>query len=22
GQKFCVVRVHDKDFATRARNWD
>jgi len=22
GQKFCVVRVHDKDFAKRARNWD
>ncbi len=22
GQKFCVVRVHDKDFAARARNWD
>ena len=22
GQKFCIVRVHDKDFATRARSWD
>jgi len=22
GQKFCVVRVHDKDFAKRARSWD
>jgi predicted enzyme related to lactoylglutathione lyase len=22
GQKFCVVRVYDKDFAKRARNWD
>ena len=22
GQKFCVVRVHDKDFATRARSWN
>lgn len=21
GQKFCVVRVHDKDFARRARSW-
>jgi predicted enzyme related to lactoylglutathione lyase len=22
GQKFCVVRVHDEDFAKRARSWD
>jgi predicted enzyme related to lactoylglutathione lyase len=22
GQKFCVVRVHDKDFVKRARSWD
>ena len=22
GQKFCVVRVYDKDFAKRARSWD
>ena len=22
GQKFCVVRVHDKNFEKRARSWD
>ena len=22
GQKFCVVRVHSRDFATTARSWD